>query len=97
VLRDAKKAAMSKHAVGKLEEAMQRVELGIAKPGEIGKVRGEILELRVNQDKRWYRLLFARDEGGYVALLLGAKKTNQMQDGWIDTAEERLGEHRQQK
>lgn len=88
---------MTKHAVGKLEEAMQRVELGTAKPGEIGKVRGDVLELRVNQDKRWYRLLFARDEDGYVALLLGAKKTNQMEVGWIDTAAERLGEHRERK
>lgn len=85
---------MTKHAVGKLEEAMRRVELGTVRKCEIGKVRGEVLELRVNQDRRWYRLLFARDGDGYLALLLGVKKTNQLDPGWIDTAAERLGEHR---
>jgi len=94
VLREIKKVGMSKHAVGKLEEAMWRVEVGLAKPHETSKVRGDVLELRVNQDKRWYRLLFARVNDDYVALLLGAKKTNRLDDGWITTALQRLEDHR---
>jgi phage-related protein len=93
LVRDAKKSGMSAHAVAKLEEAMQRVEEGSAKSSEVSKVRGEIFELRVNQDGKWYRLLFSKFEERYVALLLGAKKTNQLDKNWIATAAKRLSQH----
>lgn len=94
VVREGKKLAISNYAAAKVSEAMYRVESGTARPSEISKVRGDIYELKINQDKRWYRLLFARAGDTYLALLLGAKKTNQLDKGWIETAQQRLDEYR---
>ncbi|GAA4152414.1 type II toxin-antitoxin system RelE/ParE family toxin [Leifsonia shinshuensis] len=94
VLKELRKLKASSYAVGKLERAMERVQKGTAKPGECGPVRGDVWELRVNYDNRWYRLLYARTGDRFVALYIGAKKTNKLDPSWTDTAEGRLKEHR---
>ena len=93
VLREIKKAKASVDAAAKLENAMRRLENGDAKPQEYDVVRNGVSELRVNADKRWYRLLYGRDGDNFVALSFLVKKQNKLDPNAIDTAENRLKEH----
>jgi phage-related protein len=89
-LKEMQKAKLSDWAIGRIQKAMQRLETGEARPGEYDLVRDGVYELRVSADKHWYRLLYGKHHGRFVALLFGAKKTNQLPKGWIATAETRL-------
>lgn len=93
ILREIKKSKASVQAVAKLERAMQRLESGTAKAAEYDLVRKGVYELRVDEDKRWYRLLYGRNGSKYVALIFIVKKKNKLDPTDIDTAIARLAEH----
>lgn len=93
VLKEIKKLGMSKPAIAKLEEGMSRVEKRTTRGGESSQARGSIWELRVDIDKRWYRLLFARVDERYVALTIVVKKRNDLDTAWLDRADKRLRDH----
>ena len=97
LVREIRKSGASLSAVAKLELAMSRLENGQSRAGEHSRVRGDIWELRVNYEKHWYRLLFARDGDLYIALFFGAKKTNKLDSSWIETAESRLRDYRRSR
>ncbi len=93
LIHEIKKLKMSKVAIAKLERGMRRIQDSQTRGKEIGKVRGEVWELRIDVDARWYRLLWAKKGDRWVALLLVAKKRNDLHSDWIETAESRLSEH----
>lgn len=93
VLKEIKKTKASANAISKLERAMQRVELGTSGAKETDHVRDGVHELRVDIDKRWYRLLYGRKDGKYVALVFVVKKRNALDPAWVATALKRLAAH----
>ena len=93
VLKEIKKSKASVPAVAKLERAMKRVQDGTTTAKESDLVRNGVYELRVDIDKRWYRLLYGRKGGKFVALMFVVKKRNDLDPAWIDTSAERLGSH----
>lgn len=94
LVQEIRKARMSLQAVAKLERAMKRLEDGQARAFEHERLRNDIHELRVNIDKRWYRVFYAVEGQSFVALGLLVKKQNKVDKRSIDTAERRLKEHR---
>jgi putative component of toxin-antitoxin plasmid stabilization module len=94
VLREMTKAKMSVTAAGRVEEAMGRISSGASLPGETGSVRPGVYELRVDVDKRWYRLLYGKHKTRWVALFFAVKKRNDLDKAWIVTAGKRLKGHK---
>lgn len=94
IKREMGKAKMTSTAVARLEAAMGRISSGLTLPGETGSVREGVYELRVNVDKRWYRLLYGRHKTRWVALFFAVKKRNDLDKAWIETAIKRLKEHK---
>lgn len=94
VLKEITDLKMSSTAIAKLEQAMVRVSEGTTSTGDVKSVRNGILELRIQADKRWYRMLFARLDANRVALLVIVKKTNRLEKKSIELAENRLREHK---
>lgn len=97
LVQEIRKARMSLQAVAKLERAMKRLEDGQARAFEHERLRNDIHELRVNIDKRWYRVFYAVEGQLFVALGLLVKKQNKVDKRSIDTAERRLKEHRSRR
>jgi len=93
VIKEIRKSKASVSAVAKLERAMKRVQDGTTTAKESDLVRNGVYELRVDIDKRWYRLLYGRKGGKFVALMFVVKKRNDLDPAWIDTSAERLGAH----
>lgn len=85
---------MKKHCslemAARIELAMHRLETGTAKPTEYDHVKRDVWELRVNGDKRWYRLLYSKSNGRYKALLLIVKKSNKIPPNDIKVAQSRV-------
>jgi len=73
---------------------MGRIADGTTLPGETGSVREGVYELRVNVDKRWYRLLYAQHGSRWVALFFAVKKRNDLDKAWVATAIKRLKGHK---
>ena len=96
LLREIRKAKVPTFAVGKINEAMSRIEKGTARVKEFDLVKDDVYELRISADNRWFRVLYALHNGTYLALFFGAKKTNALDRGWISTASRRLKEYRKQ-
>lgn len=94
ILKEAKKLKVTVLALAKLEKAMLRIANGTSTPGEAGPVRNGVWELRVQADNRWYRLLYGKVSADRTALLLLAKKQNQLDDSSIVLAEDRLREQK---
>ena len=94
VEREMGKAKMSATAVSRLEAGMGRIANGPLLPGETGPVREGVNELRVNVDKRWYRLLYGQHGSRWVALFFAVKKRNDLDAAWITTAIKRLKDHK---
>lgn len=93
VLKEIKKLGMSRGAVAKLEEGMSRIEKRTTRAGESSRARGAIWELRIDVDKRWYRLFYARVGERFVALTIVMKKRNDLDTAWLDRADKRLKDH----
>lgn len=93
VPKEIKKSKASLTAIGRLERAMKRLEEGTSTPQETDIVRGGVSELRVDVDKRWYRLLWGRCGDRFVALIFIVKKSNKLKNNDIETAASRLAEH----
>jgi len=93
VVKEAGKLSISADAAAKMENAMQRVSSGTSNAGESSLIRNGVYELRFQQDKRWYRVLWGRKDGQYVALVLLAKKQNKIDPRAVALAEKRLREH----
>lgn len=92
VLREIRKSGASLDAVAKLERAMKRLEDGVDTPQETDLVRDGVYELRVQADKRWYRLLWGRSGKRLVAISFFVKKSNKIPKDAIDLAVTRLSE-----
>lgn len=92
--REIRKSKMSTDAAGQLEQAMSRVAAGKPLPKETDPVRSGIYELRLDKDDRWYRLLWGKHKGRFIALLFVVKKRNKLDDAWIKQAIKRLKEHK---
>lgn len=93
VPKEIRKAGATLTAAARLERAMKRLEDGNAKPQEWDLVRDGVYELRVQADKRWYRLLFGRCGDRFIALHFVVKKQNKLSATAISTAVQRLQQH----
>lgn len=93
IIRENRKLQLGLEAAVKMESAMKRVAAGTAGPGEASLVRKNVSEMRFQSDNRWYRLLYGRKNGKYVALLLLAKKQNKLDNSAIKLAEKRYQQH----
>lgn len=94
VPKEIRKAGASLEAVSKVERAMKRLEDGTARPAETDLVRDGVYELRVQADKRWYRLLWGRDGDSFIALQFMVKKTNKLPNDVVKNAIKRLKAHK---
>lgn len=92
MLREIRKSGASLDAVAKLERAMKRLEDGVDAPQETDLVRDGVYELRIQADKRWYRLLWGRSGKRLIAISFFAKKSNKIPKDAIDLAVARLSE-----
>lgn len=75
----------------RVADAMERVAAGQALPGEVKALRDGVLEVKVNGQRRTYRMLYAELDGGLVLLGLHffAKKVQNARDD-VDLAAKRL-------
>ena len=79
---------------------LSRVEAGRTLDRDVTKVRSSIWEIRVDGDRRIFRLYYAKAVGGspvLLGLVFAVKKRQKADPKVLDLAEKRLAEYRNRK
>lgn len=91
VLREIKKAGLTRGELGRLDEVMERVAEGRTLPKDTKYIRDGVHQFKLHLQQRSYRLLYAEVDGGLVLLALHFfSKKKQVDQDAIDLAVDRL-------
>ncbi|WP_328582653.1 type II toxin-antitoxin system RelE/ParE family toxin [Streptomyces sp. NBC_00370] len=71
IRKEMDKCKLSKTELAKLRTLMERVRANRTLPGDVKSLGGGILEIRLDGDRRIFRLLYAEEADGLLLLALG--------------------------
>ncbi len=68
IQKDMAKCKLTKTELAKLRTLMKRVQLNRTLPGDVKSLGGGILEIRLDGDRRIFRLLYSEEDDGLLLL-----------------------------
>lgn len=100
VEKEIRDAALTPSETARVDEVLRRVEAGDTLDRDVAKIRNAIWEIRVDGDRRIFRLYYAKlggDSPILLALVFAVKKRRKADPKAIDRAEKRLADYRNRR